>query len=215
MVEDDKFFDFGDPDKEVELDDGHVYVGDDINITEKHPGIHLLQFGLGWDFNNFSGDPLDLDASLFLLDKDEQTREDEDFIFYNSLMALNGAIKHHGDSRSGAGDGDDEQVSVDLHGIPFDVVRIAVFVSIYQGEEKDQNLGMLRNLYLRVVNEENKHEILRFDITEELKDNSDTGVVVAYLDREGPKWHFRPTIEFIKGGLKTYAMSKGLNIIDQ
>ena len=215
MVDEDKFFEFGDPEKEVELGDGRVYAGDDINITEKHPGLHLLLFGLGWDFNNFSGDPLDLDASLFLLDKDDQTREDEDFIFYNSLMALNGAIKHRGDSRSGAGEGDDEQISVDLHGIPFDVVRIAIFVSIHEGEEKDQSMSMLRNLYFRIVNEENKHEILRFDVTEDLKDAVQTGMVIGYLDREGPKWHFRPQVEFVEGGLKSFALAKGLNIIDQ
>ena len=215
MSGDDKFFEYGDPEAEVEIDDGLVFVGDDINITEKHPGMHNLLFGMGWDFNTFSGDTLDLDACLFLLNKDDVTREDDDFIFYNNLMVLNGSIKHHGDSRSGAGEGDDEAISVDLHGIPFDVIRIAIVISIYQGDEKDQNLGMVRNVYLRMVHEDNKHEVLRFNISEELQDSPHTAAVIGYLDREGPKWHFRPTLELLEGGLKAYGIAKGLMIIDQ
>lgn len=214
--DDEDFFDFdGDPDKGVEIDDGRVSAGDDINITEKDPTMHNLHFGCGWDMNAFDDDPMDLDVSLFLLDKDDQTRIDEDFVFYNNLMVLNGAIKHHGDSRTGAGDGDDESISVDLHGIPFEVVRIVIFLSIYQGLEKDHKLGMLRNAYFRMVNEDNGHEMLRFEITEEFKDCPDTGAVIGYLDREGPKWHFKPVIETVRDGLKEYASSKGLIIIDQ
>lgn len=215
MIEDDGFFDYSDPDKEVEIDDGKVYAGDDINITEKHPGMHRLLFGLGWDFNNFDGESIDLDASLFMVNKDGETRIDEDFIFYNNLMALDGAVKHHGDSRTGAGEGDDEAISVDLHGIPFDIVRIEVVVSVYQGEEKEHYLGLLRKVYFRIMNEENAHEILRFEIQDELKESTKTCVIVGYLDREGPKWHFKPVIEFVDEGLKKYAKSKGLVIIDQ
>lgn len=201
--------------KEVEIDDGFVNVGDDVNIFEKDPSIHRILFGMGWDLNAFDGDAVDLDMSLFLLDRNEQTRVDEDFIFYNNMMALDGAIKHHGDSRTGAGEGDDECISIDLHGVPFDVIRIAVFLSIYQGLEKDQSMGMVRNTYFRIVNEENAHEILRFDMNEAMKEKEETGMIVGYLDREGPKWHFKPTAELVHDGLPTYAKDKGLIIIDQ
>lgn len=211
----DDIFDTRFEDKEVELDDGFVYVGDDINIFEKDPSIHRLMLGMGWDLNAFDGDAVDLDMSLFLLDKNDQTRIDEDFIFYNNMMALDGAIKHHGDSRTGAGDGDDECISVDLHGVPFDVLRIVVFLSIYGGIEKDQNMGMVRNTYFRIMNEENHHEILRFNMNDLMRDKLDTGMVVGYLDREGPKWHFKPMAEFHHDGLKKYGAEKGLVIIDQ
>lgn len=211
----DDIFDTRFEDKEVELDDGFVSVGDDINLFEKDSSVHRLLLGMGWDLKAFDGDAIDLDMSLFLVDKTEQTRIDEDFIFYNNMMALDGAIKHHGDSRTGAGEGDDECISVDLHGIPFDVLRIIVFLSIYKGLEKDQSLGMVRNTYFRIMNEENAHELLRFDMSNILKEKPETGVIVGYLDREGPKWHFKPAAEFVHDGLKNYAKSKGLIIIDQ
>ncbi|MFP4314188.1 MAG: TerD family protein [Alphaproteobacteria bacterium] len=211
----DDIFDTRFEDKEVELDDGFVEVGEEINILEKDPSVHRLLFGMGWELKAFDGDTVDLDMSLFLVDKNYQTRMDEDFIFYNNMMALDGAIKHHGDSRTGAGEGDDECISVDLHGVPFDVMRIEIFLSIYQGLEKDQSLGMVRNTYFRLMNEENSHELLRFDMSKIMKEKEDTGVIVGYLDREGPKWHFKPTAEFVHGGLKEYAKTKGLIIIDQ
>ncbi len=202
-------------DKEVELDDGYVSVGDDINILEKDPTIHKLRIGMGWEINAFDGDNLDLDLSLFMIDKNDHTRVDEDFVFYNNMMALDGAVKLHGDSRTGAGEGDDEVISVDLHGVPFDIIRIVVFLSIYQGLEKDQSLGMVRNTYMRLINEENNIELLRYDLSEHLRENDATGMVVGYLDREGPKWHFRPQAEFEHEGLSTYAKKKGLIIIQQ
>lgn len=211
----DDIFDTRFEDKEVEIDDGFVYVGDDINIFEKDPSIHRIMLGMGWDLNAFDGDAIDLDMSLFLLDKNDQTRVDEDFIFYNNMMALDGAVKHHGDSRTGAGDGDDECISIDLHGVPFDVIRIVVFLSIYKGIELEQNMGMVRNTYFRIMNEENQHEILRFNMHDAMEDKTETGMIVGYLDREGPKWHFKPTAEFVEAGLKSYGAEKGLVIIDQ
>lgn len=201
--------------KDVEIDDGFVEIGEEINIQEKDPSIHRLLFGMGWEINAFDGEPVDLDMSLFLVDKNEQTRIDEDFIFYNNMMALDGAIKHHGDNRTGAGEGDDECISVDLHGVPFDILRIVVFLSVYQGLEKDQSLGMVRNTYFRIVNEENGHEILRFKIDQLLQEHKETGAVIGYLDREGPKWHFKPTLDFHHDGLQTYSREKGLVVIDQ
>lgn len=202
-------------DKEVEIDDGFVHLGDDINLMEKDQTLHKLRLGMGWDINTFDGDTVDVDLSLFLLDKNDQTRIDEDFVFYNNLMALDGAIKLHGDSRTGAGEGDDESVSIDLHGIPFDIIRIVVFVSIYQGLEKDQNLGMVRNTYLRIVNESNQMELLRYDLSEHMREKSATGMIIGYLDREGPKWHFRPMAEYHHDGLTNYAKARGLIIIQQ
>lgn len=201
--------------KDVEIDDGFVEIGEEINIQEKDPSIHRLMFGMGWEVNAFDGDAVDLDMSLFLVDKNDQTRIDEDFIFYNNMMALDGAVKHHGDSRTGAGEGDDECISVDLHGVPFDILRIVVFLSVYQGLEKDQSLGMVRNTYFRIVNELNGHEILRFKIDQLLQGHKETGAIVGYLDREGPKWHFKPALDFVHEGLLPYAKEKGLIIINQ
>ncbi len=204
--------------KEVIIDDGLVFIGDDINLSEKDPTMHKLIFGMGWDQNAFDGEALDADMSLFLLDKNDQTRIDEDFIFYNNLMALDGAVKHYGDSRTGAGDGDDEVIAVDLHGIPFDVLRIMVVFSIHNGHEKDQFMGAVRNAYFRIVNQAKNHEVLRFNMQDHMQEHRDlkaTGIIVGYLDREGPKWHFKPLGEFVEEGLPRIAKDKGLVIIQQ
>lgn len=211
----DDIFDTRYEDKEIELDDGFVSLGDDINLFEKSPALHNVHIGMGWEINAFDGDTLDLDASLFLLDRNEQTRIDEDFIFYNNMMALDGAVKLHGDSRTGAGEGDDEVISVDLHGIPFDVLRIVIFLSIYQGGEKEQSLGMVRNVYLRLADESTGHELCRFDLSPIVKERPETGMVCGFIDREGPKWHFRPAAQYYMKGLEEYARQKGLTIIQQ
>jgi tellurium resistance protein TerD len=205
-------------DKDVVIDDGFVSIGDDINLAEKDYAMHKLIFGMGWDLNAFDGEVMDADMSLFMLDKNEQTRIDEDFIFYNNLMALDGAVKHYGDSRTGAGDGDDEVIALDLHGIPFDIIRIMVVFSIYNGHEKDQFLGSIRNAYFRIVNQAKNTEVLRFNMHNHMQDNRDNksaAMIVGYLDREGPKWHFRPTGEFVPEGLGKIARDKGLVIIQQ
>ena len=212
---DDDFFNYDFDNKDIELEDGFVTVGDDINLLEKNPSLHKVMIGLGWDLNTFESEDLDMDASLFLLDKNKKTRIDEDFIFYNNKMALDGSIKHHGDSRTGAGEGDDECISVDLHGVPFDILHIEIVISIYQGYEREQNMDKVRKAYIRLANEDNKHELLRFDLTPFMKDHTETAMVVGSLDREGPKWHFRPKADFLEKGFEEYCEAKGLVIIKQ
>ena len=90
--------------KEVQIDDNKVVIGDDMNLMAKDPSLHNIIIGAGWDVNAFDADVLDLDLSLFFVDKHGQTQADEDFVFYNNPVILDGAVKHHGDSRTGAGD---------------------------------------------------------------------------------------------------------------
>lgn len=201
--------------KDVELTDGRVKLGDDVNLTAKDPALHKILVGAGWDLNAFNADSLDLDVSVFLLGKDGKTRVDEDFIFYNQPQAFEGGIVHGGDSRTGAGDGDDETVFINLHSVPFDVMEIVFVLTIYKGAEKNQNLGMVRNAYLRLVNTVNDMELLRYELSADLEDRTDTGMVVASLYREGPKWHFKPVAEFVPEGLKTLAERYGLIIVQQ
>ena len=92
--------------KDIELEDNVVQLGGEVNIIERDPALKKIIIGAGWDVNIFNSDVLDLDVSLFLLDKDGKTRVDEDFVFYNQREINHGAIRHHGDSRTGAGDGD-------------------------------------------------------------------------------------------------------------
>ncbi len=201
--------------KEVKLENHRIDAGEEINLTAKDPTMKRVLVGLGWDLNAFNADAVDLDVSLFLIGKDGLTRIDEDFIFYNNTEACEGAIRHNGDSRTGAGDGDDESISIDLNGVPFDVMQLVFTLSIYKGEEKSQNLGLVRNAYIRFVNAENHHELLRFELDDHLEDKGETAMIAGTLNREGPKWHFKSDIEFVEGGLGVIATRYGLTITNQ
>ena len=208
----DNFFDTSFEGKEIELSDNRVGPGDDIDITARDQTMTSIVIGLGWDLNAFTGGDIDLDASCLLLDKHGKTREDEHFVFYNNLQACGGAVTHNGDNRTGAGDGDDETISIDLNGIPFDIVRVSFVISIYQAYEREQNIGMIKNAFIRLVNAANSNEMLRYDLTSQLVGREETAMIVANLDREGPKWHFRPQAEFIAKGLGEAASSTGIVI---
>lgn len=213
-MSDDAFFDTSFENKEIEIEANLVSVGDDINIIEKNPALKRVLIGLGWDLNAFDADAIDLDVSCLLLDKDGQTMEDQDFVFYNNMEAREGAVIHNGDNRTGAGDGDDESMLVDLTKLPFDIMRVLFVISIYQGFEKEQNLGMMKNAYIRLVDADTDEEMYRFVLKEELQDRMETAMLVAAIDREGPKWHFRPLGEFEERGLEGVATDRGMIISD-
>ncbi len=201
--------------KALELDDGKAELGDDINLSVKDPTLRRITVGMGWDLNAFNADVLDLDVSVFLLNKEEMTRMDSDFIFYNNDEGSDGAIVHGGDSRTGAGDGDDESLTIDLQGISYDVMRIIIVLSVYKGNEKEQNLGMVRNAYVRVMNTENLHEFVRYEIDDVIEDKTETAMIVGQINREGPKWHFKPQAEFFPDGLAEIATKYGCIIGQQ
>lgn len=194
-----------DQDVDVEISDNKITKGDDINLTAKDPTMNNIVVGVGWTLNAFDADSLDLDISCFLLNKDGKTRVDEDFVFYNNMEGCDGAVQHNGDNLTGAGDGDDETISIDLNGVPYDIIKIMFVFSIYKGEEKDQGMENVRNGYLRVINAANSQEILRYEVTEDVEGHSETGMLIASLNREGPKWHFEAIGECVEGGLAKVA----------
>lgn len=185
--------------------------GDYHDITRKIPGLSNVKIGAGWDHKAFEENPLDLDLSCFMLNRQDQTREDEDFVFYNNERACDGAIRHQGDSRNGAGDGDDEMILIDLKGVPFDVIRIVFTLTIYNAPERGQELGMVRNMYLRMVNADDENEIFRVKLPE-IEFEGQIGIKVGELVREGPKWFFNVTNDAIPGGLATIATQYGIII---
>lgn len=198
--------------KEVELKDNRVKVGDDVNITKLDPGLRMLHVGVGWDVASFDSHPLDLDVSVFLLGKDDKTRMDEDFVFYNNPKDQTGAVSHAGDSRTGAGDGDDESVIIDLQGISFEVHKLVVVISIYRGDEKQQRVGQVQNGYIRLANVEDGRELCRYEFRD-MEDHNETAMIIGSINREGPKWHFTPLAEFVEGGLGPIAERYGCIIV--
>lgn len=202
-------------DKAVEIDDGRVQLGQDINLLVKEPSLKKIVIGVGWDLNTYDADALDLDVSLFMLDKNDKTTVDEDFVFYNQKETLGGGVKHGGDSRTGAGEGDDEAIFVDLTQVPFGIQKLVIALSIYRGEEKEQTLSKVQKSYVRIMNAETNLELVRFELDKHLEDHKETAVIIGSVNREGPKWHFTPLAEFVEGGLGAIATRYGCIIVQQ
>jgi len=141
--------------------------GGNLSLSKEAPGLTKIVVGLGWDPRSTDGTQFDLDASAFLLNASGKVRSDADFIFYNQLKSLDGSVEHTGDNRDGAGDGDDEAIKVDLSRVPADVDKIAFTVTIHDAESRRQNFGQVSNSFIRIINEANSSEIVRYDLAED------------------------------------------------
>ena len=155
--------------------------GQKVDLTKTNPGLTKVQIGLGWDVNKYDGgSSFDLDTAAFLLNSNGKVRDQGDFVFYGNLSHASGAVVHKGDNLTGGGDGDDEQIIVDLAKVPADIQKIDFTVTIYQAEERRQNFGQVSNAYIRVMDDSNK-ELIRYDLGEDF--SIKTAVVVGELYR--------------------------------
>jgi len=185
--------------------------GQKIDLTKSNPGLEKVIVGLGWDTNKFDGNSdFDLDASVFLLNDQKKVAHDEDLIFYNNPRGRNDAVIHTGDNRTGAGEGDDEQILVELTKIPTDVQKIAFTVTIHDAETRKQNFGQVNNAFIRIINEKNQEELLRFDLGEDF--SIETALVFAELYRHEGEWKFAAVGMGYQGGLKALCQSYDLAV---
>ncbi|MDR1466270.1 MAG: TerD family protein [Treponema sp.] len=183
--------------------------GQKVDLTKGNPGLSKLVVGLGWDVNKYDGGTeFDLDASAFLLDANGKARNEKDFVYYNNPKHPSGGVFSTGDNRTGEGEGDDEQIKVDLSKVPADVARIAFTVTIHEAESRKQNFGQVSNAFIRVVDELNNKEMLRYDLGEDY--SVETAVVVAELYRNGAEWKFNAVGSGFQGGLRALISSFGL-----
>ena len=182
--------------------------GGNLSLTKEAPGMTKVLVGLGWDARSTDGQDFDLDASAFLLKADGKVRADSDFIFYNQLKSVDGSVEHTGDNRTGEGDGDDEAIKVDLSKVPADIDKIAFTVTIHEAEVRKQNFGQVRNAFIRLVNQDNNNEVVRYDLAEDA--STETAMIFAELYRNGAEWKFRAVGQGFNGGLKPLAESFGL-----
>lgn len=185
--------------------------GQKIDLTKGKPALTKVMIGLGWDTNKYSGgESFDLDASVFLVGSNGRVNKDEDFIFYNNLKSRNNAVIHAGDNRTGDGDGDDEQISVEFSKVPADVDKIAITVTIYEALERGQNFGQVSNAYVRVVDTATNEEVLRYDLGEDF--SIETAIVVCELYRHGAEWKFSAVGSGFEGGLASLCQNYGLDV---
>jgi tellurium resistance protein TerD len=124
-----------------------------------------------------------------LLKEDGKVRNSKDFVFYGNLKDEVNSVVHSGDNLTGEGDGDDEQIGIDLTTVPADVARIKLIVNIYQAAAKNQNFGQIENAFVRLVNSADNAEVVRYDLTEDYSGN--VSVIVAELYRNGADWKFK------------------------
>lgn len=185
--------------------------GQKIDLTKGNPSLKKVIIGLGWDTNKYSGGfDFDLDASVFLVGSNGRTNHDEDFIFYNNLKSRNEAVIHTGDNRTGEGDGDDEQILLEFAKMPVDVDKMAITVTIHEALERGQNFGQVSNAYVRVVNEDTKEEVLRYDLGEDF--SIETAIVVCEIYRNGGEWKFSAVGSGFQGGLGALCKNYGLDV---
>lgn len=185
--------------------------GQKIDLTKGNPGLKKIKLGLGWDTNSFdSGNDYDLDVSVFMVGKSNRVERDEDFIFYNNLKHSSGSVEHLGDNRTGEGDGDDEEIIMDLPIIPDHIEKVAVTVTIYDAEQRRQNFGQVSNSYVRVLNTDNEEEILRYDLGEEF--SIETAITVCEIYRYNGEWKFSAVGAGFEGGLEALCRNYGLSV---
>ena len=184
--------------------------GGNLSLSKTDPTLTRLLIGLGWDERATSGAEFDLDASVFLLNNMGKVRGDHDFFFYYLLKSDNGAVEHTGDNRSGAGDGDDEVIKVNLSQVPADIEKIAVTVTIHDAQARNQNFGQVSNAFIRVVNEETGAEVVRFDLAEDY--SIETAMVFGEVYKHNGEWKFRAVGQGYAGGLAAMCQQYGVNI---
>ena len=184
--------------------------GGNVSLSKEAPGLKAILLGLGWDVRATDGQAFDLDASVFILGSNGKVREDSDFIFYNNKTGAGGAVQHQGDNLTGQGEGDDEVVLVNLVGLPADVDKIAVAVTIHEAEQRKQNFGQVSKAFMRVCNAEGNSEIARYDLSEDA--STETTMLFGEIYRHSGDWKFKAIGQGFAGGLEPLAKNFGVNL---
>ncbi|MED4204125.1 TerD family protein [Neobacillus mesonae] len=185
--------------------------GQKVDLTKTNPGLTKVVVGLGWDTNKYDGgNDFDLDSSVFLLGENGKVTTETDFVFYNNPQGGNGSVVHTGDNRTGEGDGDDEQVNINLTAIPANIQRVAFTITIHDAASRNQNFGQVSNSYARIFNEETGEELIRYDLGEDF--SIETAIVVGELYRHNGEWKFSAIGSGYQGGLAALATDFGLQV---
>ncbi|MFF8959084.1 TerD family protein [Streptomyces sp. NPDC014894] len=184
--------------------------GGNVSLSKEAPGLSAVVVGLGWDVRSTTGTDFDLDASALLVDAGGKVLSDQHFIFFNNLKSPDNSVEHTGDNLTGEGEGDDEQIKVNLAGVPAEAAKIVFPVSIHEGESRNQSFGQVRNAFIRVVNQAGGAELARYDLSEDA--STETAMVFGELYRNGAEWKFRAVGQGYASGLRGIAQDFGVNI---
>ncbi|MBI1215967.1 MAG: chemical-damaging agent resistance protein C [Alphaproteobacteria bacterium] len=192
---------------------GALTKGGEVMLGSVAPGMVRVFVGLGWEApEENDGFPIDIDASAFLIGRENRVRSDIDFIFYNNLEGEDGGIRHRGDNIEGteSADVDAEIIDIDLEKLNFDIEKIAFAVTIHNAEERQQTFGLVKNAYMRIVNADTNEEVARFDLSEDASE--DNAIIFGELVREIESWKFKALGDGSDGGLYQIARDYGVNV---
>jgi stress response protein SCP2 len=176
--------------------------GQRVDLTKGNPGLSKILVGLGWDpvqsggggglfgslFGGGGGANIDCDASVIMLGANDKIQNNNDVIYFGNLKSRDGSVQHSGDNLTGDGDGDDEQVMIELSRVPSNVQKLVFVVNIYDCVKRKQHFGMIRNAFIRVVNPANQQELIRYNLSDDY--SGKTSLVVGEIYRHNTEWKF-------------------------
>ncbi|KWT60708.1 chemical-damaging agent resistance protein C [Streptomyces albus subsp. albus] len=184
--------------------------GQNVVLNQDGTPLADVTVGLGWDARPAGGADFDLDASAVVCGPDQRVLSDAHFVFYNNLASPDGAVRHTGDNLTGEGDGDDEQILVDLDRLGEQTGQIVFTVSIHDAETRGQNFGQVEDAYIRVVDNLTGREMCRYELSYDAA--GETAMVFGALYRRGGEWKFRAIGQGYATGLAGIATDYGVNV---
>lgn len=177
--------------------------GQKIDLTKGNQGLSTIRVGLGWDqatesggllkslFGGSKGKAIDCDASVVMLNKDGKLESKRDVVYFGNLSHPSKSVQHMGDNLTGEGDGDDEQIFIELKAVPEEIQRLIFFVNIYDCANRKQDFGMIKNAYIRITDVKANKELLRFNLTDDY--SGSTSLEVGEVYRHNGEWKFAAT----------------------
>lgn len=188
--------------------------GQKIDLTKGRPNLRNVAVGLGWDVPKFDGVPkIDLDATCFLLNSQGKCDSDNDVVYYNSKRHVSGAVTHSGDNRTGAGNGDDETINIDLAKMPNNVDKMSFVVTMHDAIKKAQTFGQVDNAYVRVYDKDTGEDLIRYDLGEDF--SVETSLLTAQLYKKNGEWCFHAVGQGYQKGLDAFVREYGLEVANQ
>lgn len=179
--------------------------GQKTNLTKENPNLKKIIASLGWDDESID---FDLDISAFLLNAEEKVTQDMDFIFYNNMESETKAVIHTGSNRTE--EGHNETIMVDFSKIPSNIEKIPIIVTIHEAGERQQNFGQISTAFIRIINEDDNEEILRYDLAEDF--SIETAIIIAELYKSSGEWKFRAVGSGFRDGLNALCRNFGVNV---
>ena len=184
--------------------------GQNVSLSKTDPSLKNVLVGLGWDARSTDGQDFDLDASVFMVTENGKVPSESYFIFYHQLVSPCGSVEHTGDNLTGNGDGDDESVIVHLDKVESNIKSLFITVTIHDAEARRQNFGQVSNAFVRIINNDNSDEIVRFDLSEDY--STETAMVFGEIYRHNGEWKFRAIGQGYTGGLYSLCQQYGVNV---